>query len=180
MSKIHAYNTRSGKHEDFFPTHPAWTRALLNHVRFDGIISEPCAGDGAVVRVLEANGYTVDASDLVDRGAGYRVESAFHIERHENVVTNPPYSDVEDLIEHWLKTTERKIAVLVRMGLLEGQRRYNRLFSEHPPAMVVIIPERMPVPGVKSQSFNHIWLIWEPGVTTTKLVWASSRVAAHR
>ena len=38
--KVLAYDTRGGSHEDFFPPHPAWTQALLNHVRFDGVKSE--------------------------------------------------------------------------------------------------------------------------------------------
>ena len=55
---------------DFFPTHPLWTEALLNVERFTGTISEPCAGDGSMVKVLVDAGYVVDASDIRDYGAG--------------------------------------------------------------------------------------------------------------
>lgn len=39
---------------DFYPTPPAFVRAILPHLPFAGSILEPMAGDGAIVRVLVA------------------------------------------------------------------------------------------------------------------------------
>jgi len=37
---------------------------------FEGQIWEPACGDGAISRVLEAAGYQVISTDLIDRGYG--------------------------------------------------------------------------------------------------------------
>lgn len=41
---------------DYYPTPPEATQALLGVESFDGDIWEPACGDGAICRVLEANG----------------------------------------------------------------------------------------------------------------------------
>jgi len=55
---------------DFYPT-PDWVTACLRrHVRLHGLVWEPCCGDGAIARVLQAHHYPVVASDAEDRGFG--------------------------------------------------------------------------------------------------------------
>jgi len=46
------------------------TEALLRRVRLPTGIWEPCCGDGAMARVLEAHGHCVVATDVVDRSYG--------------------------------------------------------------------------------------------------------------
>ena len=59
---------------DFYPT-PDWvTACLLRHVRLRGPVWEPCCGDGAIARVLQAHHYLVVASDAEDRGFGTLAE----------------------------------------------------------------------------------------------------------
>lgn len=78
-------------------TEPHLVRALLPfiaHLRGQ-IIDEPCCGDGAIARLLEADGHVVRASDLVDRGYG-RPYSDFFACRATiaaAVVSNFPYHD---------------------------------------------------------------------------------------
>jgi hypothetical protein len=55
---------------DFYPTPPWVTEALLRRVRLPRGILEPCCGDGAMARVLEAHCRRVVATGLVDRGYG--------------------------------------------------------------------------------------------------------------
>src|SRR5215472_18606376 len=54
--------------DDFYPTPPEGTWALLSAIRFAGTIWEPACGDGSISRVLEAAGHKVTSTDLVDRG----------------------------------------------------------------------------------------------------------------
>lgn len=168
---------------DFFPTHPGWTQALLNVVKFDGVISEPCAGKGHMVEVLERNGYQVEASDLTDYGCGYPVKDCFSIDGYENVVTNPPFTHAERMVEHWLKTTRKKVAVLVRLFWLESAHRLT-LFQNYQPLHVIVVPERMPIPGFVNKhgkqltcQFPHCWIVWDNSVKAdkTELLWSSSR-----
>jgi hypothetical protein len=52
-------------------------------VTFDGVIMEPCCGDGAMVKVLIEPGYTVEASDVQDFGTGFLVQDALAIHTPE-------------------------------------------------------------------------------------------------
>jgi len=56
--------------DDFYPTPPAGTRALLEVESFTGPIWEPACGDGAISKVLESAGHQVISTDLIDRGYG--------------------------------------------------------------------------------------------------------------
>lgn len=78
---------------EFYPTPPEATRALLSVESFEGSIWEPACGDGAISKVLEAAGYQVVSTDLIDRGYGAGgqdfLKSTEPLGR--NIITNPPY-----------------------------------------------------------------------------------------
>src|SRR3954449_2785462 len=99
--------------QNFYPT-PAWvTEALLETLRRwriripKGRIWEPCCGDGAMARVLEDHGYSVVATDLVDRGYGeggrdFLMESRLP-DGVTAIVTNPPYGKLlSRIVDHAL------------------------------------------------------------------------------
>jgi hypothetical protein len=59
--------------QDFYATEAWATRGLLEKLRQAGIdlpnaIWEPCCGDGAISKEMEAEGYSVFSTDLVYRG----------------------------------------------------------------------------------------------------------------
>ena len=67
--------------DDFYPTPPEPIRALL-HAEIDRlrdfpVIWDASAGDGALVREMEAMGLTVVASDLIDRGMGAEIRDFY-------------------------------------------------------------------------------------------------------
>lgn len=77
---------------EFYPTPPEATRALLSVEAFDGGVWEPACGEGHIAKVLEAEGYDVVATDLVDHGYG-RAGVDFleqRLPRARHIVTNPP------------------------------------------------------------------------------------------
>ena len=78
---------------EFYPTPPEATRALLSVETFDGSIWEPACGEGAIAKELAAAGHTVVSTDLVDYGFGIpRVDFLKEIRpRARHIVTNPPY-----------------------------------------------------------------------------------------
>src|SRR3954453_17057910 len=93
--------------KDFYPT-PAWvTEALLRTVRLPKGVWEPCCGDGAMARILEAHGHHVVATDLVDRGYGhggrdFMMESGLP-DGVTAIVTNPPYGNgLPKFVDHAL------------------------------------------------------------------------------
>ncbi|NBU58329.1 MAG: hypothetical protein EBS23_00835 [Betaproteobacteria bacterium] len=77
---------------EFYPTPPEATRALLSVEHFDGDIWEPACGDGRIAKVLERHGHPVVATDLYPYGYGATgVDFLREREpRAKHIVTNPP------------------------------------------------------------------------------------------
>lgn len=76
-------------------------RRLLEEEDFEGSILDPFCGSGRCVESARRMGYTAFGSDVVDRGfAGVRIKD-FRSYRHikSNVVTNPPFALVREVIE---------------------------------------------------------------------------------
>lgn len=94
-SKVSARNFRYPKRAafEFYPTPPEATRALLSVEAFEGDIWEPACGDGAISKVLEAAGYQVVSTDLIDRGYGAGGNNFLKSDKPlaKNIITNPPY-----------------------------------------------------------------------------------------
>ena len=95
-------NTQTRQKDDFYPTPPEATEALLDNERFDSVVWEPAAGDGAIAEVMTKHGYNVVASDLNDygyckAGTDFLMETKLP-EVHRPVtslITNPPYKRAE-------------------------------------------------------------------------------------
>jgi hypothetical protein len=87
-------------------------------------IWEPAAGDGAIVRPLQAAGFTVIASDIADYGlAGCRTGldylSAKPIPGVGGIITNPPYKLAMRFAEKALREAPY-LALLLRTNFLES------------------------------------------------------------
>jgi hypothetical protein len=130
--------------DDFYPTPPYATRALLDVERFPGPVWEPACGDGAISKVLEERGYDVISTDLIDRGYG-TPNRDFLMEyetRAPSIVTNPPFKFAQEFVEHALSRADRKVAMLCRLAWLEGQER-RKLFISTPLARVWVFSKRV-------------------------------------
>lgn len=138
--------------DDFYETPIAAIDALISYHRFEGSIHEPCPGDGAIVRALSGYKVTVGKGDFFeDRG------------RYWNIIMNPPYRCATEFVEHALKITERKVAALLRLTFLEGQRRYS-MFKNSPLEQVLVFSNRICMqPGGgegKNGKVAYAWFIW--------------------
>ena len=169
---------------DFYPT-PSWvTEALLNCVTLRGPVWEPCCGDGAMARVMQARGYQVTSSDLVDRG--YGEPGVDFLTCHslpmgcQSVVTNPPYGDgggsakgvnargaLQNFVRHAIDLTERadgQLALLVRFQWLAGKKAAN-LISSGPLSKVIVLRKRIlwfnQGPFTNHGQHHHAWLFWD-------------------
>jgi hypothetical protein len=130
--------------DDFYPTPPEATRALLARERFADTIWEPACGNGAISNVLKEHGYNVVSTDLFNRGYGEsRVD--FLMEQKllaPDIVTNPPFKHAEEFLRKALDLGVGKVALLLRLAWLEGSQR-QKLFESTPLAHVYVASRRL-------------------------------------
>jgi hypothetical protein len=159
--------------DDFYPTPARGIEALLSVESFDGDIWEPACGDGAISKVLEANGYRVASTDLVDRGYGEtRIDFLMEYSpRARNIITNPPFKLAVPFVRKAVELSTGKVAMLLKIAFLEGIER-SKLFSSTPLARVWVFSQRLAfVPGDGGRKLDgggmmaFGWFVWEHGYT---------------
>lgn len=159
--------------EEFYPT-PEWcTRALLAHEPIEGEVWEPACGDGAISKVLEANGLKVISTDLYGRGYG---ESGVDFLRSDLstdvIVTNPPYNLAERFVAHGIHRATKKVILLLRLSFLESASRWITLFNPMPPTTVWVFSERITFYPNGNRTAGtgttaYAWFVWDHD----KMVW---------
>lgn len=184
-----------GHHErrdphDFWPTPMACTVALMRflaehepwalQLAREAGIREPACGDGAMARVLEAMGFAVDASDLVDRGHG-RVGEDFLTADHRPprvLITNPPFGYQGRLAEAFIaraRTVPRlSLAALLLPTAFWNARRRLAVFAAWKPAWFLHLTWRPDFTGGGSGTMQLDWVVW------TVWSWASHSAGQAR
>jgi len=154
--------------DDFYPTPPEATEALLANETFEGMIWEPACGDGAICRVLEEHGHKIWATDLNYRGYGMGDMNFLNSDmRAPNIITNPPFKLAEEFIHHSLELTTGKVAMLCKLQFLEGAKR-KKMFESTPLKKVYVFSKRLSMTrnGEKMKNSGMIafaWFVWEHG-----------------
>jgi hypothetical protein len=172
--------------QDFYPT-PGWvTRAILPVLAEDirrGVVWEPAAGDGAILRELVAfepdllvSPRLVGTELIGERARVARVYAPvvvgdfFHSSQIYGcslIITNPPYSYAERFVGHAIDLAGEiaTVAMLLRLAFLETQRR-AAFVRRHCPD-VYVLPERpsfVPGPGrTQTDSCAYAWMVWPRG-----------------
>jgi hypothetical protein len=172
---------------DDFPTPPWATRALcswLEEISPGGIegrsCREPAANRGHMVAPLRESFGTVEAADVHDYGVGLPVADFLFpapLPTVDWTITNPPFRLAEQFIARALETSRIGVAMIVRAAFLEGQGRFERLFSATPPTDVLQFTERVVMHKGRlapegSTATAYAWLVWIKGCEdTTRLRW---------
>lgn len=158
---------------EFYPTPPEATRALLSVEQFDGPIWEPACGDGRIAKVLTDHGNAVIATDLHAYGVGQSGVD-FLAERRgraKHIVTNPPYGGglADAFVRQALLLTREtggKVAMLLNMGSLCHPVRTAK-WRRTPPARIYAIddivcwPEDRYGPAPRYfKKHRYCWAIW--------------------
>ncbi|SOC46286.1 hypothetical protein SAMN05892877_12191 [Rhizobium subbaraonis] len=174
--------TKEERGDNLYETHAVAVHTLAALEDFSPTVWEPACGRGAISRILEAAGYSVILSDLVDYGTAdahgevqavidFRETKPGEGECHD-IVTNPPYGEVlNSFVAHALRVHRpTKMALLLNLNFLAGFADDDRNFvmDELPPARVYVFKRRLPMmhrdgyEGPKaSSSMNTAWFIWE-------------------
>ena len=172
---------------DDFPTPPWATRALCEWLKeaepLDAmIVREPAANRGHMVKPLQEYFASVEASDVHDYGVGYPVADYLWGPPPAPVdwtITNPPFRLAEQFLERAFLSSTVGVAVIVRTAFLEGQKRFERLFSKIPPSYVLQFTERVVMHKGRlapegSTATAYSWIIWfrdEEQPSDTRLRW---------
>jgi hypothetical protein len=142
-------------------------------------IWEPAAGEGAIVRPLQAAGFTVLASDIVDYGlSGCAIVDYLKAKPHptvQGVVTNPPFKLAVQFAEKALREVPY-LALLLRTNFLGSKTRLP-FFRRHPPARIWISSRRLPMmhrygwQGPRAPSNTCFgWFVWDARSSQKRLV----------
>lgn len=173
--------------QDYYATHPSVTADLLRVETFSNEILEPCCGGGYMAEVIKNEGYSVVASDLVDRGYGQGgvdfLTADFPVGKYD-IITNPPYSNVAAFINKALEICKKKVAILMPLRYLSSMERFETLYRDNPPKYVYCYMNRITI--AKNGEFEkyeagmnleiYAWYVWERGYCGgTILKWINNK-----
>ena len=132
-------NSTSEKAEnDFYATDPKTVDLFMEKALKDGLFQDmqnqkiwECAcGNGNIAEVLKSYfpESTIQATDLVDRGYGIgNVDFLKSTSTAQMIITNPPFSLMNDFIQQGLKLTEKYLVFFAKIQTLEGIERKKML-----------------------------------------------------
>jgi hypothetical protein len=167
---------------DNYETPSQHTFQLTDVATFKGPILEPACGSGRMVRALRS------ATGLKVTGFDFRDGNDFLARKKPwpgDIVTNPPYGNgaADAFVNHALALADGRVAMLMELKYLTGDKRAAKVFRACPPDLIVIIPERIYFYAgrdpIKAQFYNHVWIVWpdrkarKRGGYQTRTIWAS-------
>lgn len=175
---------------DDFPTPPWATRALLTHIiRIDPLSEtalEPAAGRGYMSEVLKEYFSEVTSFDVADYGycpvlpGGFvEAEQPLPDESYDWVITNPPFKLMEAFTREALRVARRGVAMLCRTVIIEGQHRYEHLYSVARPSIIAQYTERVPMVEGQfdpkaSTATGYCWIIWDKDAPKPRALYPTS------
>ena len=167
---------------DYYATDPTAIDDLLSVETFSKNIWECAVGEGHLAKRLEEHGYTVECTDIVDRGYPDTEIVDFLKEKYDfdgDIITNPPYKYCTEFILNALDSIAdgHKVAMFLKLQTLEGQKRYDEIYSKYPPKTVYVFVKRKKcfmngVDDGKNSAVCYPWLVWVKGdPNCTELRW---------
>jgi len=178
VGKNFSLNNRGQRNKsDFYQTPYSLTHELLNNEEFDyeKIVYEPACGDGAIIDVLIQSKYWGNKYIVVGTDINDGFDFLDHIKDHSShhpayIITNPPFSLAQEFIEQAKKVATKKIAMLLPLNYLHGQKRYETLWQDTTfPLKKIYVLSRYPMltssireDGKFTTGMQvYAWYIWE-------------------
>jgi len=174
-----AKNDLPREENDFYPTPPEPTRALLKaemqRLRDFPVIWEPACGDGAMVREIRSAGLNCFGTDLIQRTDGTDPDlwiSDFFAEPicprgAKAIITNPPYHLINERdgkgawVWHAMETLKVDYMALLLSWSWPGAGGHARLWQQHPPARVYLMRWKIDFTGAGAPPMLNAWFVWD-------------------
>lgn len=159
--------------DDFYPTPIEPTRALLHaeaaRLADFPTIWEAACGDGRMAREIEAGGFGVIRTDIVDRGCGADLVDFLAVRNApaRAMVTNPPYNLINwrDGQGAWLKhgweTLQLDYMALLLSWSWPGAAGLGPLWARCPPARAYLMQWKIDFTGQGSPPSHSGWFVWD-------------------
>jgi len=176
MRWISQLSSKAGRREaDFYATPPSALAPLLDECPPPmGLVIEPAAGDGAIVKVLLERGYRVGAFELREQcmldlaplcptAMGDWLLMSRDPELLPvvpwSIVTNPPFSIAREFAEACLATQAQYVALLLRINV-EASNPWRKFWEAHPWTNRVVLWKRPSFTGHGTDACNYFWAVW--------------------
>lgn len=156
---------------DYYATDPKAVDMLLEHEPLERDLWEPACGEGHLSKRLMEHRHYVYSTDLIYRGYGVggidflKEETTFK----GSIITNPPYKYATEFILKALELVEQghHVYMFLKLTTLEGQDRYNKIYSKYPPKKVYVFTKRIECGknGIftKESAIAYAWFVWQKG-----------------
>jgi hypothetical protein len=159
----------------YFTIEASWiVPALLKHVRIAGRILEPCAGRGHLVAELRKRKLKVVARDLVahedplvaDIETPVDMDAITSLAGFDWVVTNPPFSKLDERVERLLRLCVRdgcNLALLLRQEWTAPEKRAALIHNNPNFAGVIVLtarPRWIDDRSKDSPRHHFVWAVW--------------------
>lgn len=170
---------------DLYTTNPIAVTLLHNngYLDKDTIYWECACGKCDLSNELIRLGYKVVSSDLFDYGVESNVRVGVDFLTCKgyfkgDIITNPPFKQLTEFILKGLELTNRKLFIFSRLQTLESVNRYEKIFKDNPPVLVLPFVKRVPCykNGDVSRGSSvtpYAWYIWDKSDDSneTKVEW---------
>lgn len=190
------YNSYDKNHKerdklDYYATPPVEVVNILDllDINFSNqTILEPCCGGGhmaqGILEYLDTNGQKASliATDIHKHEQMFRCntysplfgeeydflsdEYPYAPDSVDWIIMNPPYATIEPFVIRSFEIAKRGIIMLGRLQFLEGEKRFNNIFSQKPPSEIYVYVERIQCwkQGIKpdgSSAQAYAWFVWD-------------------
>ena len=167
---------------DYYATDPKTLEALKNVFDIPDNIWECACGEGHLSKKLKEFGLNVYSSDLIDRNYGIGgvdfLKQDKMPEGCKNILTNPPYKYAADFVKHALDLLDdgNYCIMFLKTTFLEGQKRYDKIFSKNRPQYMFQFVRRVECglngKFVGGSAVAYAWFVWKKGFEgNTQIIW---------
>ena len=166
------HSLKEREKNDYYATSPEAVNKLLEHEKLETNLWEPACGEGHLSKRLIEFGHNVYSTDLINRNFGVGgVDFLTENKKFDgSIITNPPYKYCTEFILKALELIDdgHHVYMFLKLTALEGQARYEKVFSNHPPKKVYVFSKRIPCAkngefGDVSSAVAYAWYVWEKG-----------------